>query len=244
MSNYKALDCVAHQNLKVRNQFGEAFGDNINHALVFPTEFETLHREYPIFFRHSATSGYYAICILGFDKDENLFLNETHWAARAIPAMSMRGPFALQLTHTPNSLQAETDPVVMVDLDNARINPDIGESIFQTHGGYTPYFEEILNAMRKIHVGSQSTEAFFAILTKFKLIEPVKIELDFAHKGTYKIDDLFTISRERLAALSADELHELNELGLLEHCFAVLSSAGNVSHLVNMKMRCSDSPTS
>ncbi|MCI2282762.1 SapC family protein [Colwellia sp. MSW7] len=238
MSNYIALDCVAHQNLKVRNQYGEVFGGNSNHALVFPTEFEALHREYPIFFRHNETSGYYAICILGFDKNENLFLENGHWAARSIPAMCMRGPFAIQLTDNENSLQTDADPIVMVDLDNTRINPDIGESIFQAHGGYTPYFKEILQAMRKIHVGNQSTESFFAILDKFKLIEPIEIKVDLAEKGTYNIADLFTISRERLAALSSDELHELNSLGLLEHCFSVVSSAGNMSHLVNMKMRC------
>ncbi|WP_158971876.1 SapC family protein [Paraglaciecola sp. L3A3] len=236
MSNYIALDCVAHQNLKVRTGYGKVFGDNINHAVVFPTEFETLHREYPIFFRHNATSGYYAICILGFDKDENLFLEDGRWAARSIPAMCMKGPFALQLTNNKNEQQVESDPIVMVDLDNACINYEVGESVFKAHGGYTPYFEGILQAMRKINVGSQSAEAFFTILDKFKLIEPVEIKIDLAHSGSYKIADLFTISRERLVALSAEELFELNGLGLLEHCFAVVSSAGNTSHLVNMKM--------
>ena len=244
MSNYIALDCVAHQNLKVQNQYDEVFGGNINHALVFPTEIEILHREYPIFFRHNETSGYYAVCILGFDKNENLFLENGHWAARAIPAICMQGPFALKLTHYENALQTEADPIVMVDLDNVRINPNVGESIFQAHGGYTPYFKKILQAMRKIHVGNQSTEYFFATLDKFKLIEPIEIKVDLAEKGTYNIADLFSISRERLAELSSDELHELNSLGLLEHCFSVVSSAGNMSHLVNMKMRCPVSPKS
>ncbi|MDO6712397.1 SapC family protein [Aliiglaciecola sp. 2_MG-2023] len=244
MSNYIALDCVAHQNLKVCTQYDEVFGGNTNHALVFPTEFEVLHREYPIFFRRKETSGYYAICILGFDKNENLFLENGNWAARSIPATFMRGPFALQLTHNENALQTEAEPIVMVDLDNARINPDVGESIFQAHGGYTPYFKEILQAMRKIHVGNQSTESFFAILDKFKLIEPIEIKVDMAEKGTYNIADLFTISRERLAELCSDELHELNSLGLLEHCFSVVSSAGNMSHLVNMKIRSSVSSKS
>ena len=234
MPNYKALDCVTHQNLKVRHQYGEEFGDNINQALVFPTEFESLHREYPIFFRHSATAGYYAICILGFDKSENLFLNDTHWNARSVPAMSMRGPFALQLINNMGEQHTMADPIVMIDIDDARIGSEIG--------GYTPYFEQIMQAMQRIHVGSHSAGDFFAILSKFELIEPVEIAVDLGHMGTCNMANLFTISRERLAALGADELHELNGLGLLEHCFAVVSSAGNIANLVNMKMHSSHSP--
>lgn len=242
MSNYKALDCVTHQTLKVRNQFGKEFGDNINQALVFPTEFESLHREYPIFFRHSTTAGYYAICILGFDKSENLFLDNTHWAARYIPAMSMRGPFALQLINNMSVQHSMADPIVMVDIDDARISSEIGEPVFKTHGGYTPYFEQIMQAMQRIHVGSHSAGDFFAMLTKFDLIEPVEIAVNLGQMGTCSMANLFTISRERLAALGAEELHELNGLGLLEHCFAVVSSAGNIAHLVNMKMHSSHSP--
>ena len=91
-------------------------------------------------------------------------------------------------------------------------------------------------------MGSHSAGDFFAILSKFELIEPVEIAVDLGHMGTCNMANLFTISRERLAALGADELHELNGLGLLEHCFAVVSSAGNIANLVNMKMHSSHSP--
>ena len=51
MSNTVLLNNLVHQHLKVITRFGAEFGDNISKALVFPTEFIELQKEYPILFR-------------------------------------------------------------------------------------------------------------------------------------------------------------------------------------------------
>ena len=235
MSNIVVLDNVAHCDLKVKTQHGEAFGDNVNQALVFPTEFQALQREYPIFFRQSAEQEFYAVVLLGLDKDENLFLDSDSWNARYVPAVQMRGPFALGIREAEGGGPDEADPLISIDLDDPRVGYEEGESVFLSHGGYSPYLELMMQTLRRIHVGAAAAHDFFAHLQSFSLIEPVTVQASFGERIQYTVPDVFTISKSRMAELTGDELHKLNSLGLLEHCFAVLSSAGNMSRLVDMK---------
>lgn len=233
MPNFAVLDNIAHAELKVKIQYGEAFGDSINQALVFPTEFQVLQREYPIFFRQSDDQEYYAVVLLGLDKDENLFLDSGNWNARYVPAVQARGPFTLGIRESEDS--EPVDPLVRVDLDDPRVNSDDGESVFLPHGGYSPYLDEVLKALKRIHVGTEVVGDFFSYLQKFDLIEPVTVQAQLSETIQYTVPDVFTISKTRMMALSGEELHELNGLGLLEHCFSIMASAGNFSRIVDMK---------
>jgi hypothetical protein len=58
---------------------------------VLPTEFEEVQREYPILIRKDPSGDYQAVALLGLDRDENLFLDETGWNARYVPAVQQRG---------------------------------------------------------------------------------------------------------------------------------------------------------
>lgn len=234
MSKFVALDNVAHSDLKVNSQYGDAFANNVNQALVFPTEFQSLQREYPIFFRQSEDGKFYAVVILGLDKDENLFIDANDWCARYVPAVQMRGPFALSL-HEVSEDRASPEPVINIDLDDARVNNDEGEPLFLAHGGHSPYLQEMLQVLQRIHVGAQVVKDFFNHLQTFNLIEPVTVEINFSETVSYTVPDVFTISAKRMQELNGNELRQLNELGLLEHCFSVMASAGNMSYLVDMK---------
>ena len=235
MSNFVVLDNVAHADLKVKTLYGEAYGDNVNQVLVFPTEFQALQREYPIFFRQSDEGGFFAVVLVGLDRDENLFLDSGRWNARYVPAVRMRGPFTLGIRENEDGSLDEADPLVRIDTDDPRVGNEDGESVFMPHGGYSPYLELMMQTLRRLHVGTEVVSDFFSRLQAFDLIEPVTVQASFGERIQYTVPDVFTISKSRMAALTGDELHKLNELGLLEHCFAVLSSAGNMSRLVDMK---------
>src|SRR3712207_1319900 len=75
------LNNVDHHDIKVMPRYGAAFGDAVNQTLVFPTEFEELQREYPIFFRADDAGSLQPVVLLGLDRDENLFLEGERWAA-------------------------------------------------------------------------------------------------------------------------------------------------------------------
>jgi len=240
MPTFDVLDNVAHANLKVKFQFGEEFRNNVNHTVVFPTEFQALQREYPIYFRRSeegqAGGGqFYAVALLGLDKDENLFLEGDRWHARYVPAVQMKGPFALELRQPDGSSAESGDPLVRIDLDDSRVNEEEGESLFLPQGGHTPFFDEMLQALRRVHVGAQVSGDFFAQLESFNLIEPITVQATYGETLQYTVPDMYSISAERMASLTGDELQKLNHLGLLELCYSVMFSAANMSHIVDMK---------
>jgi len=237
MPSFDVLDNVNHADLKVKFEFGKDHGNAVNHTVVFATEFDALQREYPIYFKRDDNNKYYAVVLLGLDKDENLFLDQQNWNADYIPAVQMRGPFALEIPQQDPTSNEPVDPIVRIDVSDSRVGNDQGLDLFLPMGGHAPYLEQSINALKRIHIGAQINDDFFSKLESFGLIEEITVQADYGDTLKYTIPDMFTVSKTKLAELNGDELLELNKLGLLEHCFAVLSSNANMSRLVNMKMR-------
>lgn len=237
MSNFVLLDNVEHKDLRVNIEHSEALGDNINQALVFPTEFMELQREYPILFRKSPEGEYFAVVLLGLDKDENLFLTSEGWNARYVPAIQERGPFSITLRESEVDGEKQVEPLINVDLDHPRISKVNGESVFLSQGGHSPYLTQVSQVLNRIHVGANAAPAFFSELEALQLIEPISIEVKLSETTQYTVPDVYTISRERLYQLNGEQLEKLNSLGLLEHCFAIMASAGNISRLIELKTK-------
>ena len=76
MATLQLLNNIVHKDLRVQTHYSADFGDNISSVLVFPTEFDALHKEYPVLFRRHAEHGLQAVALLGLVSGENLFLNE------------------------------------------------------------------------------------------------------------------------------------------------------------------------
>ena len=142
MSRYVMLNNVAHKDLRVKTRYGAEFGDNTGTVLTFPTEFAEIQKEYPIFFRRDPeTSEYHAIALLGFDKNENLFLENNRWNATYLPAAIARGPFLIGFQERQIDGEIRNEPVIHVDLDHPRVNEAEGEPVFLPHGGNSPYLD-------------------------------------------------------------------------------------------------------
>jgi hypothetical protein len=237
MTNRVLLNNVHHQTLRVITRRSAEFGDNINQALVFPTEFEELQREYPIFFRKDANGDLQSVALLGLDRDENLFLDETGWQASYIPAVQERGPFLIGFQKQAVDGDARNEPMIHVDLDHPRISRTEGEPVFLPHGGNSPYLTRIAQTLRSIHQGAELAKPMFAALEAEGLIEPVDVEIALDDRTQYKLPGLYTIGEDRLAQLDAASLGRLHKAGFLRLAFCVVMSLGNVRRLIDMKNR-------
>jgi len=237
MTNKVLLNNLDHADLRVITRHGPEFGDGINQVLVFPTEFEDLQREYPIFFRKDANGDYQAVALLGLDKDENLFLGPEGWDARYVPAAQQRGPFSIVLR--PPQPGAGSDPEVMIhiDLDHPRVSRAEGEPLFLPAGGNAPYLRHVSRLLGTIYDGLEVGRPFFETLDQLGLIEPVDVEANLTDGKAYVIPGLFTVSEARLAAVAGEELERLHRSGALRAAYAVLSSLANVSRLIDAKLR-------
>jgi hypothetical protein len=235
MTKKVLLNNVDHHDLRVIATHSAAFGDSINQALIFPSEFDDIHREYPILFRKDTNGEFQSVALLGLDRDENLFLDGAGWHARYIPAAQQRGPFSIGLSEGRSADQSAPEPMIHVDLDHARISRSEGEPLFLTHGGNAPYLEHIAHVLRIIYAGLEISGPMFAAFEEAALIEPVQLEIKISDTEQYNVANYHTIATDRLAALDGASLARLNSAGFLRLAFLAASSLGNMSRLMEIK---------
>jgi hypothetical protein len=237
MTNTVPLDNVTHKDLRVRIGYSAEFGDNINNVVIFPTEFAFVQREYPILFRKDSNGDLQAVALLGLDRDENLFLDDSGWNARYVPAVRQRGPFLIGFRQRDIDGEPAREPMVHVDLSNPRISSTDGVPVFLRHGGNSPYLEHANRALRIIVTGTEMTKPMFAAFREASLIEPMAIEIALDDRVKYKLPGFLGIDQERFTALDGAALERLHRQGFLHLAMHVLTSLGNISWLAELKKR-------
>ena len=233
--NRVLLNNVDHADLRVIAAHGVSFGDGINQALVLPTEFEAVQREYPILIRRDPAGAYQAVALLGLDRDENLFLDETGWRARYVPAVQRRGPFSIALQRDERG--GEPRAMIHVDLDHPRVSRSEGERLFLPAGGNSPYLQGVSRTLGQIHDGLEIAGPMFATFEELGLIEPIDIEIKLDDHTAYDVPDVYTIAPDRLTAITGSALERLHQSGLLRAALWIASSMGNIQELIDRKNR-------
>lgn len=239
MPRYELLNNVAHKDLRVTTRFGAEYGDAVATIPVFPTEFADVQREYPIFFRKDDASGQYqAVALLGFGRDENLYLQDGRWTAGYLPAALARGPFLIGQQEQEIEGELRMEPVVHVDMEHPRISRDgTGEAVFLEHGGQSPYLEHIATVLRAINTGVDAGKTLYGLLDELGLLQPVTVQLRFDESNGANLTGLWQIERERLQALDGEALQRLHASGMLEGVYLVLASQYNMRRLIAEKQR-------
>lgn len=237
MTNAVLLDNVSHKDLRVRTGYSAEFGDNINLAPVFPTEFTFAQREYPILFRRNPKGDLEAVVLLGLDKGENLFLDDHGWNARYVPAIQRRGPFLIGLHPNEDGASDSNELMVHVDLDHPRISKTEGAPVFLQHGGNSPFLERATRMLQMIAHGAEFASPMFTAFEEAGLIDEMVAEVNVNDGVSYKLPDFLIINQDRLAALDGKTLEHMNQLGYLQLAMLLVTSLGNVNWLIELKNR-------
>lgn len=235
MASSVLLNNVDHADLRVVLDRGAAYGDAVNQSVVFATEFEDLQRDYAILFRRDPAGAYRATVLLGFESEENLYLDGERWDARYIPALMSRGPFSIGVP-----LPGEAgEPMIHVDLSHPRVRRggDDGAAVFRDHGGNAPLLDRMAGLLRRAYAGTQIGPAMFAAFEAHDLIEPVELRIEDDDGRRYTVPDGYTIAQERLARLDGAALAALHRDDFLRPAIWAASSLGNVAGLVERKRR-------
>ena len=237
MGQHVLLNNVDHHDLRLVIRHGAAFGDAVNQALVFPSEYQDIQRHYPIFFRRTEDGGFKSVALLGFDRDENLFLDGETWNAAYIPAMHQVGPFLIgQPKAAPGqALPADAEAMILVDADHVRISRSEGEALFLPQGGNSPALGHVTRILQQVYAGAQTSDRMFAAFIEAGLLAPIEIEVKVNDTQSFRLNDMFTVSVDALRSLDAEALHALNQTGFLPLAFSVVSSMGNLSHMIDLK---------
>lgn len=238
MARYELLNNVAHKDLRVATHFGPEFGDRVGMVPAYVTEFAELQREYPILLRRDAEAdGYQAVALLGFAKDENLYLDGNRWNASYVPGHIARGPFLIGFQEQQIDGELRREPVIHVDVQHPRANAGKGEAVFLPQGGNSPYLEHVTRVLRGIRDGVEAGKRMFTELDALGLIQPLGLDVRLDEEVGVNLTGLHGIDRERLQSLDAEALRRLNVAGWLEGAYLMLASMQNMRRLMAEKQR-------
>ena len=245
MSRSVLLDNIAHQDLRVRAGYSAEFGDKVNNALIFPTEFAYAQREYPILFRKDSGGKLQAVALLGLDQDENLFLDDKGWNARYVPAVHQRGPFLIGFQQAGVAGDLVREPVIHVDLDHPRISQDRRRAGVPAHGGNTPYLEHAnRDAAVVIYDGHELPPDRCSRPSKRRGWSSQRRSRSSSttSDAVQRCRDFSRSRRERLAALDGAQLERLHGRRLPAMAQLVVSSLGQRTRLIELKKQLAGQP--
>ena len=135
MSKATVLNNVDHKSVKVDTRPGSSHYKHVNRSLVYATEISELHKEFPlVFYKDLDTEQLQLHAILGLEKDENLFIGDSGWSTRFVPALLARGPFSLGYKKAQDEGESSSAPLICIDMQDPRVNTEQGEDIFLPFG--------------------------------------------------------------------------------------------------------------
>jgi hypothetical protein len=234
MSHYEVLNKEKHGQLRIRTGHGAALGDAVMYVMTYPMEFRDIQGCYPILFtKDPNTGGFFAAAVLGFEANQNLFLQDDGWDAYYVPAVVQRQPFLIATGGEGD----DRDPVVSLDLDHPRVSNDEGEALFDAAGNPTQFLEQKVALLGKLHRGLQHGKGFIDTLLRHELLEQITLDIAF-NDGTKKtLEGFYTIAEERLYQLEGEVLESLNRAGYLQPIFMAVASLSRMRDIIERRNR-------
>ena len=234
MSQYEVLNKEEHRQLRVKTGYGAALGDAVMYVMTYPMEFRDIQSCYPILFtKDPNTGGFFAAAVMGFEADQNLFLQGDGWDASYVPAAIQRQPFLIAT----NGEGEKTTPVVSLDLDHPRVSQDEGEALFDNEGEPTEFLNQKVALLDKLHRGLQHGNGFIDALLQHELLEQITLDIAFNDGSKKSVQSFYCIAEERLYQLKGDVLESLNQAGYLQPVFMAVASLSRMSDIIERRNR-------
>ena len=234
MSRFEVLDREKHRQIRIKSGYGAALGDAVMYVMTYPMEFRDIQGCYPILFtKDPNTGGFFAAAVLGFDRDQNLFLRDDGWDATYVPATVQRQPFLIA-KRGENDTEA---PVVSLDLDHPRVGQDEGEALFDGDGNPSAFLNQKIALLDKLHRGLQHGQGFVETLIKHELLEQITLDFTFNDGAKQTVEGFYTIAEERLYQLPGDALESLNKAGYLQPIFMAVASLSRMRDIIDRRNR-------
>lgn len=234
MSKIEMLNNVAHADVKIKLDRKPELGDDVMFCMTYPFEFNLVLSHYPILiYRDAEGNTTFPVALFGFEEGENLFLTNRGWNARYIPLMIQRQPFAIGSQQIQGS--SEKQQVITFNTEHPRVNKNEGETLFNEHGGYTPYLDKVVKMLESIDTGHQQNQQLADALNKYDLLEESTIAITLKDGTNYELVGFCTIADDKFESLSAEALKDLNEQKLLLPITMIMASMSNLGNLVDIR---------
>jgi hypothetical protein len=236
--NLVLLNNQTHRDVRIAATRASGDFAAVNAVSVIPREFPRLLAHYPIFFTKSNDTGQFEpAALLGFNRQENLFLVDGRWEAAYVPLQIQRQPFSLIPRRGDGTQGNQPALDVALDLNSPLVQTQQGERLFLDDGQPTKFLQNITSMLSALVSGSSEAYAFTGRLAELDLIESVRIDIEFVDGSDTKLQGLYRISGAALKALPAAQLAELRDREFLEWMYFQMASLAHVSSLLARKNR-------
>ncbi|MBT4493398.1 MAG: SapC family protein [Gammaproteobacteria bacterium] len=227
-SDTNTLSRTRHRDWSVKSGSDYNFAKEVNSVPLTAVEFPSAADEYPIVFAGDEDN-IMPVAVMGLRSDENLFVDAAgKLDAKYTPAFLRRYPFVFSSSDDGENF------TLCLDESFAGCNQkNVGERLFDSEGEQTQYLQSILEFLKEYQVHFTRTEAFCKKLLEFDLLQPMGAEFSPGEGARLTLSGFMAIDRDRLKALSADQLQELVQNDGLELAYIHLQSMRNFTAMLS-----------
>ncbi len=227
-SQHAILTAEAHRDLAVRTDHGPAYGDAQMCCITVPSEFRAVQGSYPILFRLNDTRDHFtALAMFGFENGENLFLEDGVGCALSSagdgdPALPDRRR-ARWRQRSAGSCRSRVAP----HRDGRQ-----RRAIVRRTRPTDALSGQMAEQLRSLDEGYCAAPAFFAALQRYDLLEPFTLDVTLDDGSRNRLVGFHIIDEDRLAALDATALADLQAAGHLLPIYMAIASLAHLGDLV------------
>ena len=229
--NVTALSRERHKGWYIDTDQGYSFAAASNSVFVAASEFAAVAREYAIVFARDANGAAVPAALVGLANDRNLLVGvDGVWLGRYVPAYMRRYPFILATVNV-----ASDQFTVCIDETYSGFNTAReGELLIDDNGEQGPLLSKSVKFLQEYYQHTQFTVKFCEALDQARLLDSMQANISLNSGPTFALSGFFCVTRERLAAVTAEQLKQFFDLGYLDLIYLHMHSLANMDRLLDL----------
>ncbi len=211
------------------------FTRELNAIPVSFAEFGVAGRDYPLVFASGDDGKTFSpVAVLGLSSGENLFLDDSGWAASTyVPAYVRRYPFCMARV-TLDAIEQQ-DRLICVEKAYVAADDDSGEAMFDGDNQPLPRWTGIEKLLNEYEADLERTREMCSIYFEYGLLEPFTMQATLTGGTPMNLTGMHRVNEAKLEFLTADQLRTVLRKGLLARVYAHLLSLDNFGRLLDRK---------
>lgn len=249
MTALVALDPKFHHSCYLLPEQAQRHAAGLQLIPLVPAELSYVAAQQPIVLTKQADSGQFVLSALnGFVSGENLLFAEhsQQWQGLYLPLQLQRQPFFLALQPADaDGAATDCSPQYTLCIDAA--SPALGQQaidaplpagaqrLWLPDGSDSEPFRQAKGVLAELLQGEQQRAQLIEQLLQLQLIQPLALDITFADHSSLRLQGLYCIDQQRLAALAPDDIVRLHQAGWLPAIYSIIGSMTQLYRLIELK---------